>query len=589
MIRLNNFKLSVKMLIPFIVSILAIGAVTFLSVWQATKENEDLAANLYDEFSISMSSLLNADRDFYQALTAYNDLKMAKTSKESGEAKASYEENAAQTVERVNAARDIILAGGDKFSEYKHESSGMSFEELFMEFEDNFKVWSELTKPGAASADEAKVRTAFGNAREAINQMEEILETYSQDVISESRASVAKLSLIMLNIAIAGSILTVIISIIFILSVSKRSRVAVSYIQKTTNFDLVHDPVYDKYLNDSDEMGLIIAAVARLRKQFRHLLRNVISQTEQLEDTIGFTNSNIAELKDNINDISATTQQLSAGMEQTAASAQEMNAAAAEIENAAGMIAEKAGDCALTADEISRRAKSLEDNFNESYKNGEQIFYSVREKLEKALEESKSVHEINVLAEAILQITSQTNLLALNAAIEASRAGEAGKGFAVVAEEIRKLAENSKNTVAQIQKVTRRVNDSVGNLSENANELLGFVDGNVRKDYGSMLDATRQYSEDAERINDFAADLSATSQQLLASIQNIVKVISEVAQAANEGAEGTGSIAQKASVIALKTEEVLKSINSTEEGAKALAAEVTKFSIDKAKNNVSSY
>ena len=120
----------------------------------------------------------------------------------------------------------------------------------------------------------------------------------------------------------------------------------------------MHDPSYDRYLNDKDEMGLIIKAVAQLRRQFRSLLHNVIAQTGQLGATIKLTNSNMAELGSNISDISATTEQLSAGMEETAASAQEMNAAAVEIEKAAGMIAGKAEDFARTADDIRARAKA---------------------------------------------------------------------------------------------------------------------------------------------------------------------------------------------------------------------------------------
>ncbi|MEG0440668.1 MAG: methyl-accepting chemotaxis protein, partial [Solibacillus sp.] len=77
--------------------------------------------------------------------------------------------------------------------------------------------------------------------------------------------------------------------------------------------------------------------------------------------------------------------------------------------------------------------------------------------LEEAMENSKVVTQINVLSESIMQISSQTNLLALNAAIEAARAGEAGRGFAVVADEIRKLAEESKNTVIEIQGITEKV------------------------------------------------------------------------------------------------------------------------------------
>jgi hypothetical protein len=123
----------------------------------------------------------------------------------------------------------------------------------------------------------------------------------------------------------------------------------------------------------------------------------------------------------------------------------------------------------------------------------------IKSRMEKALEDSKAVEEINMLAEAILQIASQTNLLALNAAIEAARAGENGRGFAVVADEIRKLAGDSKTTVEQIQSVTEGVVGSVHDLAQNSNDLLTFVLNDVDQDYQTMLSTTNQYSIDAGR------------------------------------------------------------------------------------------
>ena len=97
-----------------------------------------------------------------------------------------------------------------------------------------------------------------------------------------------------------------------------------------------------------------------------------------------------------------------------------------------------------------------------------------KEKLEKcnrAIEEGKIVKEIEVMAETIEEISEQTNLLALNAAIESQRAGEAGKGFAVVAEEVRTLAEASKDAVVSIKETIKKVEKSFEDLSNNNMEI----------------------------------------------------------------------------------------------------------------------
>jgi len=102
--------------------------------------------------------------------------------------------------------------------------------------------------------------------------------------------------------------------------------------------------------------------------------------------------------------------------------------------------------------------------------------------LNKAIEDSKAVEQIDILTDSILQITNQTNLLALNAAIEAARAGEAGKGFSVVADEIRKLAEDSRRNATKIQEITASALKSVKQLAKNATIVLNFLINDVNKD-----------------------------------------------------------------------------------------------------------
>ncbi|MCB8818395.1 methyl-accepting chemotaxis protein [Desulfosporosinus shakirovi] len=328
-----------------------------------------------------------------------------------------------------------------------------------------------------------------------------------------------------------------------------------------------------------DEIGALTKAIETMQKSVRDVVNGVILESRNVESSVITSVQAINELTQQIEEVSSTTEELSAGMEETAASTEEMSATATEIERAVGSIAQKAQEGAVSAGEISRRASELKQNAISSQKSAQDLYLISQDKLIQAIEKSKAVEQINVLSDSILQITSQTNLLALNAAIEAARAGEAGRGFAVVADEIRKLAENSKSTVNEIQEVTKQVVSSVENLSESSARVLAFIDTQVLKDYQSMVKTGEQYYKDAEFVDSLVTDFSATSEELTASIQEMAKVIEEIAVAANQGAEGTTNIAQKSITVVEKSDEVRKQADVSKESSENLLKIVARFTV----------
>lgn len=334
-----------------------------------------------------------------------------------------------------------------------------------------------------------------------------------------------------------------------------------------------------KDLKRNDEIGLLAKSLDKMQKAMKEAVNGVIMEAGHVSEVMAATTSNMADLNAQIEEVSATTEGLSAGMEETAASTQEMSATTSQIEAAINSLAEKAQEGAEVAEEISARANRLKENAVKSQKNAGEIYANAYEKLKNAIEQSKAVEQINILSDAILDITSRTNLLALNAVIEAARAGEAGKGFAVVADEIRTLAENSKNAVTEIQRVTKDVVMSVENLSQNSQEILGFIDQTVVSDYASMVGISDQYKKDAELVSGIVTDFSATTEQLLASIQNLVRAINDIAIASNDGATGASNIAEKTAIDVEKADEVIKSCISSMESSQRLAELVSRFKV----------
>ncbi|WP_315082085.1 methyl-accepting chemotaxis protein [uncultured Clostridium sp.] len=332
-------------------------------------------------------------------------------------------------------------------------------------------------------------------------------------------------------------------------------------------------------INSEDEIKDLSVSLNKFIQNLRHIIKQVNESSNSIEDVTELIKDNVTKLNSDIEEVSATTEELAANMEETAASSEEMLATSQEIEEVVKSISQKSQEGAIKAGEISNRAEDTKINVQASEKKSTELFKSTKVELEEAIQASKVVEEINVLSESIMQITSQTNLLALNAAIEAARAGEAGKGFSVVAEEIRKLAEQSKDTVIEIQSITGKVTSAVGNLSSSSDKLLKFMSIDVYNDYKRMLDVTDKYSEDAEFIDSLVTNFSSSSEELLASLQEVLKTIDGVSQAANEGAGGTTYIASSILQVNDKSNSVLDNALKSQENAKKLKEEISKFKI----------
>lgn len=386
------------------------------------------------------------------------------------------------------------------------------------------------------------------------------------------------------NVKYAVIALSVFIIGLFLIGLFAKFNIAgpiiksVDHLKLMCEGDFTHK-ISGRLLKGKDEIGDISRSMDQMQDSISEIIRGVIKESNNVAHSANTVDSLMVLLSEQVEEVSATTEELSAGMEETAASAEEMNATASGIELSVETIAAKAQEGTASVKEISDRASALKSNLSSTMQNTAVIIDEVKEKLAGAIAKSRSVDQINELLEAIMQITNQTNLLALNAAIEAARAGEAGKGFAVVADEIRKLAEDSKNTAVKIQNITQTVVSSVNNLSNSSNQLMSFIENNVKEDYDIMLKASDDYYLDAGNLNALVNDFSTTAVELQTSTQNLVKAINEITSATGEGACGTTDIAQRAIVVSEKSSELLLEAKESKKYSESLNVLVTKFRV----------
>ena len=375
---------------------------------------------------------------------------------------------------------------------------------------------------------------------------------------------------------ILATIIILIVSIILSLNISnsitKPIIKTVAIAENIGNLNL-SDEIDEKDLQRKDEIGQLYNSyqniIDKLKSFMKSMEGSIITNQQIYEETI----ERLRFLLEQSEDTSATTEELSAGMEETSASTISVNESANEIGGAVSDFAEKMEGVATTANEISDKADTLSNQFVQSKYSTMNLYINTKEEIEDAIESSKEVEKINVLSNAILDITEQTNLLALNAAIEAARAGESGRGFAVVAEEIRKLAENSNTTVVEIQSVTEGITESVEQLVDNTYKLVNFLENNILKDYEMMVQAVNEYKDDGSSLDDIISDLSAASEEIAATINQISISINEISTTVEESTTATNNIAS----MNMNIVEVISEINAIMEKNKEVSDELEKI------------
>ena len=148
-----------------------------------------------------------------------------------------------------------------------------------------------------------------------------------------------------------------------------------------------------------------------------------------------------------------------------------------------------------------------------------------------------------------------------------------------MADSIKKLAETSKDTAIEIQKINTEVLSAVNALKETSTEVINFIGTQVVKDYDKLLETGDQYKNDAIVFNKLVSTIGDISDALIKSTEDIVRSIDEVSLATNEGAEGTTIIATKSNDLVNLTEEVVTQTNRTKECSNKLLDVISVFKI----------
>lgn len=381
--------------------------------------------------------------------------------------------------------------------------------------------------------------------------------------------SIAVLVVLVIVIMVIGYVLS--------LKITKPIATMTDTIKDIAAFNFTKSDKLSMLQHRSDETGEMARQIFNMEENLQQIVTSIKEMSVQMSQNA----VNLVKVTETINqtseDNSATSEELAASMEETSATATTVDSNIGSILSNTEVIDKESQNGVAMANEINSRAMNMNMNAVDSSNKTMDIYNDVKVKTKQAIEQSKAVDKVNVLAAAIQEIADQISLLSLNASIEAARAGEAGKGFAVVAGEIGQLASQSTSTVTSIMKIVHEVNTAVQNMEICMSETLEFLETEVIADYKNFIDVSEQYKLDAENVDismnkiyEMANALKKSSEEIVSSVSGITETIGQAAIAVND-------VAEKTMQVVTLSDDVMKVVNVTNEDSATLSKIADKF------------
>ena len=403
-----------------------------------------------------------------------------------------------------------------------------------------------------------------------------VISTDEEEVLSGINAMMLHSGEGMLVVMIVLAVVIIVLSGIMMKPL-KRMTVLINEMEE---LKFVSHPWNEKLVKGKDECGAMAKAVSAMRGSLRNVIKDVTDASVHLNGIVSNLQDASSEVNDSCTDNSATTEELAAGMEETTATTQTIVSGMEDMKEGADNIQRMSMDGEELSNEIEARAAKLKESATESVKLAREMFASLQKNSAKAMEEAKAVEKINELTEVIMRISSQTSLLALNASIEAARAGEAGKGFAVVATEIGNLANQSSETVANINNIVAEVNQVVRDMGSTLHDTTQFMENQVVPDYQAFYDVSNQYNEDSVAVKNSMTSIQESVAQLNETMGMMTDGLEGISKTVNESATGVTDIAEKTASVVNRMGETMEMVAGCQSEADRLKDIAGRFYIE---------
>jgi len=449
----------------------------------------------------------------------------------------------------MDEQRALYSASVGKFEKIENTKKG---KELIADIKDNFDITQATIKTvveDIAAGNTQKARDMLTGSLEISKRLSEActnLVKYQGEQTSADGKAAQRTYWTAFILLVACGIVVLVIAVVLALwltgSITRPLSQGVTVAQKIAEGDLTASIE----ASGTDETGQLMSA-----------MKNMVTRLQSIIGEVKTAAFNIASASHQLN---ASSELMSKGAGEQAGRAAQVATASEEMSQTVLDIAKNTSSIESSAIDTTQLAKNGETVVNRSVDKVKSIAKTIDQSalLIKSLGERSN--QIGEIINVINDIADQTNLLALNAAIEAARAGEQGRGFAVVADEVRKLAERTGNSTAEIGDMVKSIQDEVRQVVVSMENITKEVKAGVdlSTEAGGVL---RNIVESVDKLHLMVQQIASATEEMASTSEEINKDIEMISSLSKETSGSSEQIAKASgelSQLSVNLEDVVK-------------------------------